>query len=304
MRLVCPNCGAQYEVPDEVIPAAGRDVQCSNCGHTWFQAHPDEDRELEADLGRAVRDEEWTPPPPAEPEDMPAASEPSREPEPEPEPVREDETDAPVAHDPGPEPEPDRAPERRRLDPEVADVLRQEAEQEARARAAEGDPLESQPDLGLSEPEELDEHEKRAREARDRMARMRGEPVGVAAASAAAAGSRRDLLPDIDEINSTLRSTSERRTPSAVEEAEREVAPPEPRRRGGFRRGFLLMILLFAIATLVYVYAPQISEMVPQVTDYLDAYVVWVDGLRASLNEWVAQGLAWLDSMASSAGGA
>lgn len=41
MRLTCPNCGAQYEVPDDVIPAAGRDVQCSNCGNTWFQAHPD-----------------------------------------------------------------------------------------------------------------------------------------------------------------------------------------------------------------------------------------------------------------------
>ncbi len=41
MRLTCPNCDAQYEVPDEVIPTAGRDVQCSNCGKTWFQHHPD-----------------------------------------------------------------------------------------------------------------------------------------------------------------------------------------------------------------------------------------------------------------------
>ena len=37
MRLICPNCGAQYEIADDVIPAAGRDVQCSNCGHTWFE---------------------------------------------------------------------------------------------------------------------------------------------------------------------------------------------------------------------------------------------------------------------------
>src|SRR6056297_3233436 len=41
MRLTCPNCDAQYEVPDEVIPETGRDVQCSNCGDTWFQHHPD-----------------------------------------------------------------------------------------------------------------------------------------------------------------------------------------------------------------------------------------------------------------------
>ena len=38
MRLTCPNCSAQYEVPDEVIPDEGRDVQCSNCEETWFQA--------------------------------------------------------------------------------------------------------------------------------------------------------------------------------------------------------------------------------------------------------------------------
>ena len=37
MRLICPNCDAEYEVDDDVIPPGGRDVQCSNCGHTWFQ---------------------------------------------------------------------------------------------------------------------------------------------------------------------------------------------------------------------------------------------------------------------------
>ncbi|MDG1102854.1 MAG: zinc-ribbon domain-containing protein, partial [Ascidiaceihabitans sp.] len=40
MRLICPNCDAQYEVPTEVVPTEGRDVQCSNCGQTWFQHHP------------------------------------------------------------------------------------------------------------------------------------------------------------------------------------------------------------------------------------------------------------------------
>ena len=37
MRLTCPNCGARYEVDDSMIPAEGRDVQCSNCTTTWFQ---------------------------------------------------------------------------------------------------------------------------------------------------------------------------------------------------------------------------------------------------------------------------
>lgn len=311
MRLVCPNCGAQYEVPDEVIPEAGRDVQCSNCGHTWFQANPDDDRGLAADLGQAERDEEWTPPAPPPPDPEPADPEPD-DPEPEDETPQEDDTidgpdavgapelgDTAPADDEGEEEPP--IARRRRLDPEVASVLREEAEKEARARAADGPGLESQPDLGLQEPEELDEREKRAREARERMARMRGEAdPDDAAAAAAANASRRNLLPDIDEINSTLRSTSERRT-SAVEEAERDVEP-DTRRSGGFRRGFLLAILVFALALVVYIYAPQIAERVPQLAGPLDTFVAWVDGLRTVLNGWLAAGLAWLDSMASTAG--
>lgn len=296
MRLVCPNCGAQYEVPDEVIPQAGRDVQCSNCGHTWFQAHPDEDRELEAELGRAVRDDDWAPPPPSEPEE-PAGTEPAAIQAPEPDGDASDRMQTPATA----------APVRQRLDPDVADVLREEAEQETLARAAEGEALEVQTDLGLAEPEELDEHEKRAREARDRMARMRGEPVprgsAAVAAGAAAAGSRRDLLPDIDEINSTLRSTSERRA-SPVEDAEREAEPQgTTKKRGGFRHGFILTVLLFALATLTYVYAARIAQSVPQVAGYLDSYVIWVDDLRAGLNTQISAGLAWLDSMASTQGG-
>ena len=36
MLIKCPNCNAQYEVPNNIIPATGRDVQCSNCSKTWF----------------------------------------------------------------------------------------------------------------------------------------------------------------------------------------------------------------------------------------------------------------------------
>ena len=37
MRLVCPKCVAQYEVDDQAIPETGREVQCANCEHIWFQ---------------------------------------------------------------------------------------------------------------------------------------------------------------------------------------------------------------------------------------------------------------------------
>jgi len=40
MRLGCPGCGAQYEVDAASVPDEGRDVQCSACGHGWFQYAP------------------------------------------------------------------------------------------------------------------------------------------------------------------------------------------------------------------------------------------------------------------------
>lgn len=59
MRLICPNCDAQYEVQDSVIPQTGRDVQCSNCGVTWFQrpAGYPEDEDGPLIVGEAGTDE-------------------------------------------------------------------------------------------------------------------------------------------------------------------------------------------------------------------------------------------------------
>ncbi len=37
MRLICPNCDAQYEIDGALVPALGRDVECSACGQVWFQ---------------------------------------------------------------------------------------------------------------------------------------------------------------------------------------------------------------------------------------------------------------------------
>ena len=34
MRIVCPSCGAAYEVPESRL-GAGKPVRCSRCGETW-----------------------------------------------------------------------------------------------------------------------------------------------------------------------------------------------------------------------------------------------------------------------------
>lgn len=354
MRLICPNCGAQYEVPDEVIPEAGRDVQCSSCGHTWFQAHPDFDRERAEDLGEAVPDEDWTPPPEeADPDEAPETDTP--------EPASASDDDAPVAAetdpsdanvseanvseaapseatvsdstvsettppDTGSEPGRDagtgaatapgdtseqaedttQEPPRRRLDPAVADLLREEAEHEARARRAEAEQgLESQPEFALQNREEATEGDRRAREARNRLARMKNRDPDTpeketAEAEETPSSSRRDLLPDIDEINSTLRSGSERRA-SAVERAER--AQKAGAQRNPFRRGFVVAVAIFALAALAYAYSAEIAQAVPQLEPVLEPYVVWVNDLRQWLNVQIGTFLVWLDGMAQNSGG-
>lgn len=35
IEIVCPSCGARYQVPDESIGPDGRNVTCSSCSHKW-----------------------------------------------------------------------------------------------------------------------------------------------------------------------------------------------------------------------------------------------------------------------------
>ncbi|MFK7752309.1 MAG: zinc-ribbon domain-containing protein [Sedimentitalea sp.] len=248
MRLTCPNCGAQYEVPAEVIPAEGRDVQCSNCGDTWFQAHAD--ALTEAPEVETVAE-------PVDPELLEDTF---------------DDVDLPE-----PEDEIDHAPEtsdQQQLDPAVADILRQEAEYETRLRANDaGASLESQADLGLDDLP-VDEAERRSREARDRMARMRGQDAE------AETGSRRGLLPDIEEINSTLRASGEAVAPAAVA----ATAAAVPVQRSGFARGFLLIVILAILLVLLYIGAPDIAAAVPALEGPLQSYVAIVDQARVWLD--------------------
>lgn len=254
MRLTCPNCGAQYEVPDDVIPTEGRDVQCSNCGTTWFQDHPD----------HPVEDSQ----------ELPEQAEELIEDAPEP-------TPPPKTVEPDPEPAP-AAPERQVLDDSVSSILREEAEREAELRAQESAALETQPDLGLDN-FPADEASVRAQQARDRMAGMRGEPAQPAPAEP---GSRRSMLPDIEEINSSLRTKNEPPAPEAT-----ALAEPQPSaKRSGFTRGFAFALIIVAILIAIYANAPRIAEAVPQLNPALNSYVSLVD-----------QGRNWLDQLIGSA---
>lgn len=230
MRLTCPNCSAQYEVPDDVIPESGRDVQCSNCEQTWFQPkHPDAAKEqpkvVEATVAEPVEDAAETPAE-AVPEPDDIAPEPEQ-----------------AAEDTG------------NVDPSVANILKEEAAREAELRAQEGSNLESQPDLALDQPED-----------------SKVKPKRPAATATAADAGQKDALPDVETINTGLKSDSGAKSDDAAAEA--------PRKSGGFLRGFALIVIIGIILLLVYSNATQISEAVPQADPVLKSYVSFVDQAR------------------------
>lgn len=212
MRLTCPNCTAQYEVEDSVIPVAGRDVQCSACGHIWFQ-YP-------AEVALAMRAAE----------------------------LDDDEDDHPAeeARDPT------------QIDRKVLDVLREEAKRELEARRGSG--LETQGDLGLV-----------ARPERPRAAKSEtGE-------SARGPASRRNLLPDIEELSTTLEPGRE---PRKRGEVETTLPPTTGEARRGFLQGFGLVAMIMGALALLYVFASTLANAAPFLTESLRGYVAMVDSLR------------------------
>lgn len=299
MRLICPNCGAQYEVPDGVIPEQGRDVQCSSCGHTWFQPHPDQDADLADELGQDLPPDAKTDAPMMEPDESDFAPESENAPEDDDseytsdveddgfddEGVEDEQPDDTLIEAPEQDPQPEpKVPTRRELDPSIAEMLREEAEFEARQRAADGG-LEYQPDLGLEEPSR-DEATRRAEESRRRMASRQGvddpEPEDDLVEQPS---SRRELLPDIEEINSSLNADS-RRPARAADHAARGaiVAAAGP---SGFRRGFALGLLVVVLLWALYVFAAPITAKVPALSAPLVSYTQIVD-----------KGRLWLDAKA------
>ena len=363
MRLTCPNCEAQYEVSDSVIPLHGRDVQCSNCGQTWFQSHPsaepdpiaDEDEDdaaPDADGLPDVASGSWVE---ADPEaDPPDSGQPHSDLTDAPSPTDAGYGeipghDAPMA-DPAPVAAPDLAahpvapadpalppdrfadddfaphplaaeaaetapvePKRRSLDEAVLTVLREEAEREARARKAAGG-VEVQTDLNLGQQDSVP----RPAPAIDALPKLRvqsltesrpadipsggprrpvedlstpfepedlsgdpAEPVSTARQS------RRNLLPDIEEINSSLQAEGAKGQTGAPL---RDPAP-QRERRGGFRTGFLLIVLLAAAVMALYIAAPALGSRFPAAAPTLNAVVATIDRGRVAIDALMQKSL-------------
>ncbi|WP_395004864.1 zinc-ribbon domain-containing protein [Cypionkella sp.] len=242
MRLVCPNCDAEYEVEASVIPEGGRDVQCSNCGHAWFQTSP----EFEADLAAEAALHE--PPPPVT-----------------------------------------RSFADRQIDESVLAVLKEEAEREVEARRAEAPRIEIQTDMALEAP--TTEAAGLGAVAR-RLAHLKGIDPVVGETPL----TRADAFPEIETINSSLRSSTEKR----VGEADGVEAATKPESSGsGFRSGFALMLLLAVVLVAVYVMAPQIAQQIPAADAALTTFVQTVDAARIEWDRLLQSAIAYLNGLMS-----
>ena len=254
MRLICPNCDAEYEVDDAAVPDTGRDVQCSACGHAWFQLPPEIELALEQE------------------EELFGKTDAS-------DPIPDLAGDAPSAAPAAPE------MPRRSVDENLMAILREEAEREAAARKAEAAPIETQPDLGLTQSAPTPANAPAAAgglaAAARRIAQLKGQDPDARPAKPAA---RRDLLPDIEEINSSLKGSD-----PGDDDADGEQATG-PAHSRGFRSGFALSLVLAVFAAAVYTSAPRISAHIPAAEAAMTAYVGGVDHARL-----------WLDSAMRSA---
>lgn len=317
MRLVCPNCSAQYEIDGSMIPDEGRDVQCSNCGHTWFELPPPsadfgemssddfEDMDIsEPETGTEIEEDEDHVTETADKEEAEAVPEQDNveadDDQDEDESAgRASETIAAAAaaaladeDDEDFEDFDTALKPRRPADAASLDILREEAERElSQRRAPPSELIQTQTDLGI---DEIRNRQSPSRALRARMAHLGEEQpetrtldeteVEVETAEpeypdtsdddADYTEPRRDLLPDIDEINSTLKP------------ARRRGAQTRAKKGNGFLIGFVLMMLLTAALIFAYAQAPAIARALPSTESKLISYVDRANGVR----DWV-QGL-------------
>jgi hypothetical protein len=109
-----------------------------------------------------------------------------------------------------------------------------------------------------------------------RVARMKGEEPAPAKPQ-----SRRDMLPEIDEINTTLRASTERRAGDAGAVSD---GLPGAGDKSAFRSGFALSVVIGAVVVALYVMAPRLAQQIPGLEGVLTGYVAAIDGARLWLD--------------------
>ena len=106
--------------------------------------------------------------------------------------------------------------------------------------------------------------------------------------------SRRDLLPDIEETNSTLRHTGD-----TARQGDADTPQTSDASRGrGFRLGFVLVILAAAAAVYVSSSHDQLAASYPQYAPQIEGFVDGANNARVWLDTKVTSLFIWLNELA------
>ncbi|MEO8532069.1 MAG: hypothetical protein ABI459_12635, partial [Deltaproteobacteria bacterium] len=198
-------------------------------------------------------------------------------------PPEEDEEDDEIPLDPAKEIE---FPTPPHIADSVREMLKSESEREVEARAEEGSASDN---WGKRRQSPLRDKMNQARVSSGALPDDTAMATAVSGMGAASrpmpsdmSAPRRQQLPDVEEINSSLQSAQDQYGAGLAEGEDMPV-----RRRAGFGKGFFFVIFLVFVAVVVYALADLIAQQLPQIKPALDSYVDWVDGLRAWLDTQV-----------------
>ena len=183
---------------------------------------------------------------------------------------------------------PPTAPQRIEIDPAILAILRAEAEREARLRRGEPDPADVLAVVPVAQ-------DKAASHDPDH-------PVATGGVSDALSARQvvdddhvatPGLLPDIDQINASLRDTGDR-SDTEADASDIDTLDKAPRRRKGARLGFVLALAITAGAVALYAKADLVGASVPTLAPALEVYAQAVDAARVRLADLAR----WLGNMA------
>lgn len=259
MRLTCPTCGAEYEIADAMVPAAGRHVQCTACHTRWFVRRGAPKRDTEDEIMRRLEARSHLRAVPSPPQ--PPLADLAPEPTPDEVPAPADASAAPAVPASNTDP----------TAPETA------APETAAPETAVPDPVAPEPVASETAPT-----------VGDRRPSGRLPPLPTPPAPAPLPPVPPRAVPAKPADRPMLASASVGLRPAPRLDLGAEVPPAPPRevaRPSRFGRGLLLVLVFFGLALAAYVWRAELGTRLPAAAPALAAYGHWVDDLRLDLDE-------------------
>ena len=280
MLLVCPNCGARYEVPQLNIPESGRDVQCSACSMTWFQTSPHLPKPPLEALNDAVEGDPTVILPASN--YLPITGE-----------VLTDRKNLEKL------PREDNARQlKNRLHPTVSEVLKEEAQREVAARATENIGKQPNPRFEKKETSNLlmkgGERDVQSVSLQDGILGDKLENIEDRQAKAQDNGKEPENAPSLynEDIHPKVSSGAKEYVKKSSDENVLHKRKSKKARITGFLAGLSTVAIFF----FVYQQESELTNLFHPLKPVLERYVTLVDLIRTYSDQWFANGIYWLES--------